>query len=389
MSEGIDPEILAWTAYLAGLDEKERAAAVRAGRQALIAQLPDDEVGKPPIRTLGEYLDEPIDLPPMLVEPGFVARGAISLLISRGGKGKTAVSLNRLMRWSMGKPLFDAVPEVMLPTRPLKILMIENEGAPGHFQQVLDTILNKNDFTDDEKALARKNLLVWGNGGWSGLKLDDPEQFAMVRRGCEQTNPDILFLEPFRGLWKGAENDDVAMANVLDQISLLANDFELGALITHHERKSSLDGGDPMSAARGSTVFEGHAAVMERWMPTKGHDQRELSTIKNRFNPEPPPPVRMEFDKERWGYRYVGEAEKLETIVHVLRQLAREDYLTISDVAEECGENYATTRRYLNQAAEKGYAGKRALGQGNGYGYRYKPQPDEADDEGSGSLTVT
>lgn len=386
MSSAIDQAVLDYAQYLASLPHQEaRKRANNAVRARLVAVLPPEEVNKPPIRSLGEYLDEEIELPPMLVEPGFVARGALSTLTSRGGKGKTAVSLNRLIRWSMGRSLFEELPEVMAPIEPLRVLLIENEGAPGHFQQVLSTILHGNDFDTHEVRRARENITIWGNGGWSGLKLDDEENVRMIRRACEIAKPDILFLEPFRGLWKGSENDDVAMSEILDAISQIANDFSLGAMLTHHERKSSLEGADPMSAARGSTALEGHAAVMERWAPAKGVDQRELSTIKNRFNPNPPAPLRMEFEHERWGYRYVGEDEQLRTVVELLREYGRDDYVTVAAASEHLGETKQTARRWLNKAEAEGFAKKKALGQ-DGIGYRYAAQDDEAENS---SLTIT
>jgi hypothetical protein len=108
---GLAPETEAYAAYLAGLPSDDaRAVAEQQKRMLVLAELPDEEVGKPPVTALGDYLDNEIQLPPMLVEPGLVARGAISAMISRGGKGKTALSLNRLIRWSMGKPVFDDLP---------------------------------------------------------------------------------------------------------------------------------------------------------------------------------------------------------------------------------------------------------------------------------------
>ena len=140
-----------------------------------------------------------------------------------------------------------------------------------------------------------------------------------------------------------------------------------------------------MSALRGSSVFEGHAAVMERWAPAKGTDQRDLSTIKNRFNPSPPPPMRMEFEHERWGYRYVHDDEKLMAVRQVLQTLGRDNLVTISVIAEETGEKYDTARRWANRAVEAGYAKKGTIDRQ--VGYRYVVPSDEEDDESS--LTIT
>jgi hypothetical protein len=346
----LDPQrTIDYAEYLLSLPDSDREIAGNALNTALLAATPDDEIGKPPVRTLGAYLDDPVETPPILVEPGLVAVGAISALTSRGGKGKTAVSLNRLMRWGMGKPLFDELPELFHPTRPLRILIIENEGNGGHFHGILHTILRESDFTDDERATARENIHIWGDGGWSGLKVDRQEDFALVNRAVQETQADLLFVEPFRGLWQGEENSATDMAIVCDQFSEIANTHACGVMLTHHERKSGVgegDGADPMSAARGSGVLEGAAAVMERWVHVKNGQQSEISCIKNRFDEEYIP-VRMEFERQRWGYRYVAEDEKLRDVKKILAKQPGQGF-SLAEVAQEMGENEQRTRKWLN-----------------------------------------
>lgn len=356
----LNEQTLAYGDYLVGLEsDEERQRAMQQLQQLVVAQLPAEEVAKPPVSTLGEYLDTEIELPPILVEPGLVARGAISAMIARGGKGKTAVSLNRLLRWSMGKPLLDELPELMKPVGPLKILIIENEGAPGHFQKVLRTIIEQNDFTPEEQALARENVHIWGDGGWSGLKLDDPANIELVDRAVGETGCDIVFIEPFRGLWRGDENSATEMANILDAISDIANKHNCAAMITHHENKSGGgEANDPMSAARGSSVMEAVAAVMERWAPVKGGRQRELSWIKARFD-EAPAPVRLEFDRDKWSYRFVAEEEGEREVLGFLSQFPGQ-YMTINEIKDELGESYQRVRKWCNALAEDDKIKKRS-----------------------------
>lgn len=352
----IAPETEKHVEYLLGLPGEKREQAMKQLDMMLAAATPDDLIPDysgpaPPVTALGEYLDNPIELPPMLVEPGLVGRGAITAMISRGGKGKTALSLNRLMRWSMGLPVFEALPELMKPVAPLRVLLIENEGAPGHFQKVLRTILTRNEFADDHIKLARENVHIWGDGGWSGLKVDRDEDLALVDRAMAVTEADIAFIEPFRGLWQGEENSSTDMANVLDKLSGLANKYDAGVMLTHHERKSGVESGeDAMGAARGSGVLEAVAAVMERWKPVKAGRQRELSWIKNRFE-EAPAEVRMEFMRESWSYRLIEEDESQRDVLKLLGQFP-DQYLSLNELAEELDENYSKVRRTMADLKE-------------------------------------
>lgn len=352
----LSPEIQAYGDYIAGLSSSaERAAAKQALRQYVVAQLPDDQLGESyQVSNLGEYLDREIEMPPMLVEPGLVARGALSTMTSRAGKGKTAVSLNMLLRWSIGKPLFDELTDVLTPTAPLRILIIENEGAPGHFQKILGLILHKNGLSEEEVALARENVHIWGDGGWSGLKLDHDDNVDMISTAIAKTKADILFIEPFRGLWSGDENSSTDMAVVLDSMSRLASENQCGVMLTHHETKSG-GGEEAMDAARGSTAFEGHAAVMARWSQVRGGRQSELSWVKWRYA-EKPAPVRMQFDRETWSYRLVEESELERDVLKLLGQFPG-DYFTLAEVREELEmqtKEEQSLRRALRSLTEAG-----------------------------------
>lgn len=381
---GIPDNWRAIAAELAELPEEQRKRGIKVIETLATNNAPSEEVGKPPVASLGEYLARELNEAPVLVHPGIMARGAITAMVSRGGKGKTAVSLNRIVRWAMGKPLFDELPDVMRPEGELRTLVIENEGAPGHFQKVLRTILENNDFSEEDQAKARENIFIYGDGGWSGLKLDDEANVRIVKRAVEETKPDIVFIEPFRGLWRGNENDSTEMSNVMDAFSDIANTYECAILLTHHERKSGPgDGGDPMDAARGSGVLEGHAAVMERWLPVKGGQYRELSWMKARFE-EAPAPVTMQFDRERWGYDYVGEDDMTRDVAKFMSQFP-ESWMSVTEVANETGYPYHKVRKLLTnlkdldppKVASRAVEGK--------VHYRWK---DLSDDDGGGLAVV-
>lgn len=342
---------------LAAMPPEEREDYLRRLRNLAVLAAPEKNVEpEPPIRTMGQYLNEPITLPPMLVQPFQIARGATTALIARAGKGKTTMTLNRAIRWSVGRPMFDALPEVMAPVKPLRILIIENEGAPGFFQEKLKLMRDSQKFTEEELEQADENILIWGEGGYPRIKIyrDDHQRgddFELVRRGIEQHEPDLVIMEPFRSLWDGEENSASEMTEVTDRIAELASGYGIGVLLTHHERKSGVgDSGEEMSAGRGSTVLEAEAAVMERYKPVK-EEISELSWVKSRFG-QPAPPVRMKFVWDRWGYDYVspqaGEREFLQLLMN-----NPEGALSVREIAEELEEDIKQIRKVANAVAEE------------------------------------
>jgi len=341
-----------FAAWLATLEPAKQSAALSRARLSAINATPQ-EAFEPPIRTLGQYLLDSIEVPPVLVEPFIVVRGGITCTIGRAGKGKTVMNLNRIFKWAAGEPLFkdftdkDGVP-LLTPTNPdgLKILVIENEGAGGLFHRQVGIMLHAEGYLNDaQRDRVKENVLIWGDGGYSNLKLDDPVRIKQVKDGCDKWQPDIVFVEPFRGLWTGEENSATDMAVVVDALSDIASEHGCGIMLAHHERKSGAgEDGEKMSAGRGSTVLEGAVSVMENFESAKKGDYRELSWSKSRHGPTPHP-ARMEWDAEAWWYKHVPTSLLDETILTALSENSDEP-MTLTDLMEATNEKRDTLRKH-------------------------------------------
>jgi RecA-family ATPase len=347
-------------------------------RQARMLSANDAEAAafEPPIRTLEDYLNAPIEIPPVLVHPFMCVRGGLNVTVGRAGKGKTVMNLNRMLRWSAGLPFFDewvnAEGEAYLrPEGALKILIVENEGAAGMFHRQIGMMLHAEEYLPaDARELAKQNTLVWGEGGYSHLKLDDPAKLDGLRRGIEKWKPDMVFIEPFRSLWSGEENSSTEMNVVVDALVGIATDYDCGVWAAHHEKKGGSGEDDKMSAARGSTVLEGIVTVMENFESAKGGDERELLWSKSRYE-VPPPAVRMEWDHEAKWYKHVPNEVLDDEIVLALMNNSDEP-MSVSDLSEALDETQRKIRdrckllekdgklkSMASQATQNGSTGKR------------------------------
>lgn len=353
-----DARLTEFAGYLAGLPAEQRELELKKLKLTIAANADSANLlAAPPIRTLDEYLTAEVSMPPVLVEPSIVLRGETTLTVGRAGKGKTSMNLNRLMRWSAGLSWFDEL-DALRPVTPLKALIIENEGAAGMFQRKIGRTF-ASDFLDDEaRELVRENFLIWGEGGWSGMKLDDDEKYDLLRRGVEQWQPDVLFVEPLRSLWRGEENSSTDMQLVLDRFAELATEYGVGIIVSHHERKSGAgEDGEKMSAARGSGALEGFVAVMEHFEPVKGGALREVSYSKVRYDDgRTPAPFRLDWHPESESYTLVpqekGSRELLEAMI------ANEEPMTISQLSEELDEKQHVVRKIVTKLVDEGQLAK-------------------------------
>lgn len=338
----IHPKAQEFADFIAALPKSEREKFAAQTNQLVLNKIPEEEVGSAPVRPLGEYLDDPIETAPLIVGPGLVARGGISVLFGRSGYGKSAITMNCAVRWACGKSLFDELPEVLAPEKPLKILIIENEGAAAFFQKTMDKIVNNGHRSKEDVDMIRENIYIWGDGGYSELKLDNAKYVQILHQAVAEVQPDLIIMEPFRGLWDGDENSNETINKVTSEIVKLATTYQCGVWLVHHEVKN-FEGSEQMDAMRGASALDGVVGVIFRWRPVRGGDYRELHQVKHRYD-QPIAPVRMEFDYHTWGYKLVDDSALGREIIEAIMENGNA-WTPISDLAESLQESQDNVRK--------------------------------------------
>lgn len=325
--------------YFADLDAEARKAAFERVNAAIKLTAPVEEIDPPPpVHSLEEYFAMDLKEPPSLISDCQVVRGEITATIARAGRGKTTLLTNRMMRWAAGLPLFDDLPDVQAPDEPLRLLLIENEGSGYYMRENMEKLYEHIAITEEKKELAKKNLMVWGDGGYTGLKVDREEDMQIIERALREHKPDILLLEPFRGIWSGDENDNSAMEEVLDGLVALANAYECGIMLSHHANKAPIEG-DWMGSSRGATALEGKVAAMEVFYPVHADEQRELKWAKKRYGKKiAPAPIRMEYDFDTRSLKRIPDSELEQEVLSFLASDDPPMWWSKGQIAEEVDE---------------------------------------------------
>lgn len=376
--------------WLQGFEAEKQGQLIKQIQLKAVTEAPTEDLLQAPISTLGDYLEMEIETPPEVVEPGIIVRGEIHTLAARAGKGKTTFLMNCMMRWAAGLPVFDDLPELLSPgvEGGVKSLVIENEGSAGYFQDRMKDLLEHGGYTDEQKEHVRGNMLIWGDGSYSGVKVDDTSKLELLRRGVKKWEPDLVFLDPFRSIWTGNENDGSEMNVAIDNLMQLCHDFECAVFLNHHENKGK-ENVDAMDSIRGATVFEGAVATAMRWQHVHGGAQSELSFSKMRYKPKsgPPAPIRMAFNFDTWTYTHIGETVLDRQILDMLNG-ADDQYFAVSEIADELEETERKVRDRLNHLVDEKRVQKARSASGSGYSYRIQTDDPNAADTGNGGLEV-
>lgn len=352
-----DPALLAAADFLAGLPREERERAEQQLRQLVKAKAPVEElIEPPPVRPLREYLTMELTQAAALDTSRLLVRGELLVTVGKSGKGKTTLNLMRLLRWGAGLPLFDEEPDVLAPVdgQPLRSIIIENEGAAGMFQERMRRMIGN--LPDAVQATVVDHVYVYGTGGYSGLKVDNDEHYDKIKRAVEAVEPDVVFIEPFRSIYKGDENSNTEVAIVIDRLIELATEYDLAIVLAHHEKKNTTEALDPLDYARGASALDGATATFENFRAVSGVDRRELSWSKARHAWQgAPDPMLLEYDKGTDWYHYVAEHELERRVLGYLQRA--DDMVTVPELEEELGVPAHRVRPVLQKLKKEGRVG--------------------------------
>jgi hypothetical protein len=242
------------------------------------------------VRTVGEYLATKPDIPPELVSPRMLFPGGICAMVGAGGVGKSTNALTRIFRWGAGLPWFDEIRTAFVPDRPIRTLIVENEGAAPLFWEKIDNMLRNAPVPADRLDGVRENVLIAGDGGYSNIRLDDPDSLASVEAALRDLpDLDVVFMEPFSRLWRGDENSNTEMNAMLSVLEHLAGKYGVAIMLSHHRKKGAATRGESQQEfARGASALEGAVSYFE-FLNRAPHSWAEVECTKNRYADTPGP----------------------------------------------------------------------------------------------------
>jgi hypothetical protein len=256
--------------------------------------------------TFADILKKPKDKKPAVIE-GILRLGESLLITGPTAIGKSTLLLHACLSLATGSR-FLTVYETGEPT---SVLLIQSENGFWTFRDRVEAMTH--DWTGQRAKALRNIFSPWQNEapqlvGSIGDERGNPTGFSdTVSRLIERTQAKIILFDPLISYHSADENDNTAMRKTLDNLSGVANAYDLTIIITHHHGKFHKDG---YHKARGASAITDWASAILTLNKINTKDGRHL--IKASWNKvrsfRPPDPLKLELVQGS-TFRLVGETD--------------------------------------------------------------------------------
>ena len=209
----------------------------------------------------------------------FLCRQGTLLLCGPTGIGKSALVMQLMILWALGREAFG-----IKPARPLKSLLIQAENDDGDQAEMRDGVYAGLELSAAEREQAGQQIIVAREDERTGMAFLQQS----VRPLAAEHKPDLLWLDPMLSFLGGESNSQKDVGGFLrNGLNPLLREFNCGCVGVHHTNKpptgtekSKWKAGDFAYLGTGSAEWANHARAVLGLRSVGSHDVFELQAGK-------------------------------------------------------------------------------------------------------------
>lgn len=214
-----------------------------------------------PWKYLFDFKLPPKDDPNELIKYRFLCKGGSLLLVAPTGIGKSTFFVQCMILWAIGRSCFDYI-----PTRPMKILLIQAENDDGDIAEQMVGIVQGLKLQPRELVAFRENMIVITDDARAGTDFLE----NTVAPALKRHRPDIVGLDPMNSYLGGDSNSQKEVGAFLrNGLNPLLHKYECGCVAIHHtnkpatgKEKAEWSGGDFAYLGAGSAEWANWARAV-------------------------------------------------------------------------------------------------------------------------------
>ena len=159
----------------------------------------------------------------------YLGRGGSLLIPAPAGIGKSTASYQMAACWGTGRDFLG-----MKPGKAWRVLIVQVEDDEGDVGEMMESIRQGMNFTQECAALLRKNVFIIRDR----VNIGD-EFHAALHRYVRHTRPDIVIINPLMRYCPGLSKEEIA-GPFLSRLDALADEFGFAIVAFHHTPKPPL-----------------------------------------------------------------------------------------------------------------------------------------------------
>lgn len=162
----------------------------------------------------------------------FLTREGSWLIVAQSGVGKSVLAMQMAILFSLGRDFYG-----LKPTKPLKIAIIQAENNKLDLVEPLHSICTNLEIDEADKALIKKNLLVYPNSSACGRNFG-----LLLDKVAKRQRPDIVIIDPLLSYIGGdISKQETCSAFLRNTVHPVLVKYQMGLIIMHHTGKPRKD----------------------------------------------------------------------------------------------------------------------------------------------------
>lgn len=268
----------------------------------------------PPVTVIAEGAewDENAIPPRPWIVPGYLMRGAVTVLSGPGSAGKSMLAVLWCCALASGEKIGH-----FAPRHPATVLTYNVEDDHDEQRRRFSATLRQ--LRQPISALADRVTRLWPAGIGTLFARDTmtgtlrpTDAMAAIEEHIAERRPDVLILDPLVELHDAEENDNTALRAVMAKLRGIAAEHNCAVLVLHHGRKGIAGSpGDPDSL-RGASSIVGAARVVLTVLTMDETEAERLGIAKTERRSY------FRLDGAKSNYAPIDEAEWFERVEHQL-----------------------------------------------------------------------